>query len=265
MFIYKIEFPNGKVYIGQTNNLAARRRSHSYEVRKGNKRPLYNAMRKYLKEEPVLQVIDITDTQEELDRKEVDWISYFDSTNPDKGYNLSFGGNGNIWSSMSEYHIGCAKNRLRSKMVGRSGTMSLEAIAKRNKCSLEEARKLTPNYGKHRSDYVKKRASETHKNKIVSKEVREKQSNSQCKYEYYIHNTLTGEDFIVSNLYQWCKQENLPYGTMINRATDINENRKPKRRTRDWTIYRKLKKLLDTSAENDNNYKVDEEIIYDPE
>jgi group I intron endonuclease len=235
MFIYKIDFPNGKVYIGQTGSLAARQRGHSDEARKGNCRPVYNAIRKYFKEDLTLRVIDTAETWEELDEKEIAWIAHFDSTNPERGYNLTRGGHGNLWSSMTEEQRERSKEKWRSKMVGRPGTMSLEAIAKRNSCSIEEARKLTPNYGKPRSDYVKKRASVTHKGKTVSTETRRKQSESHCQYEYRLCNVSTGERVATVNLHQWCKERGLPYGTLVRRSQGEQGTR---RQAEEWDVER---------------------------
>lgn len=235
MFIYKIEFPNGKVYIGQTRNFVARQRRHFDEAQKGNERPVYNAIRKYFKESLELQIIDTAETPDELDQKEIDWIAYFDSTNPENGYNLTSGGHGNIWASMTEEQKKRSKERWRSKMLGRPGTMSLEAIAERHNCTIEEARKLTPSYGKPRSDYVKKRASETHKGKTVSAKTRRKQSESHCQYEYRLYNISTGERVVTANLHQWCKERGLPYSTLVRRSQGEQSTR---RQAEEWDVER---------------------------
>ena len=45
--IYKINFPNGKVYVGQTNNLKKRMTDHLKEARNGSQIKVYRAIRKY--------------------------------------------------------------------------------------------------------------------------------------------------------------------------------------------------------------------------
>ena len=45
--IYKIQFPNGKVYIGQTYNIKKRWNEHLNEAKRGNDIKVYRAMRKY--------------------------------------------------------------------------------------------------------------------------------------------------------------------------------------------------------------------------
>lgn len=45
--IYKIQFPNGKVYIGQTIDVNSRWREHLREAAIGTDTKVYRAMRKY--------------------------------------------------------------------------------------------------------------------------------------------------------------------------------------------------------------------------
>ena len=45
--IYKIQFPNGKVYIGQTIDVNSRWREHLREAATGNNTKVNRAMRKY--------------------------------------------------------------------------------------------------------------------------------------------------------------------------------------------------------------------------
>ena len=47
-YIYKIEFPNGKHYIGlTTNSLDQRKQEHKCRAKRGDTKILYNALRKY--------------------------------------------------------------------------------------------------------------------------------------------------------------------------------------------------------------------------
>ena len=48
-YIYKIQFPNGKHYIGlTTTSLKQRQQQHKYCVKRGDKQFVYNAIRKYV-------------------------------------------------------------------------------------------------------------------------------------------------------------------------------------------------------------------------
>ena len=53
---------------------------------------MYKAILKYGAENFTVEQIDIACSQDELNKKEIYWIKYFDSANKDKGYNLSLGG-----------------------------------------------------------------------------------------------------------------------------------------------------------------------------
>ncbi|TFG10952.1 MAG: hypothetical protein EU535_07890 [Promethearchaeota archaeon] len=108
-YIYKaINRINEKVYIGQTvssrwnKNVVPIEGRWKEEVseairrdRNGaNLRYIESAIIKYGPENFELAEQDIAHSQEELDQKERDWVKEYQSTNPDKGYNLTEGGLG---------------------------------------------------------------------------------------------------------------------------------------------------------------------------
>ena len=97
-YIYKIAFPNGKNYIGlTTTSLQQRKKEHQQNAKnKNNIRSLYNALRKHKMEDTFeLIEIDSADTQEELCKKEIDYIQQYDSYFKNgKGYNMTYGGEG---------------------------------------------------------------------------------------------------------------------------------------------------------------------------
>lgn len=94
--IYKItNQKNGKVYIGLTTvSLEERWRNHLNSVWRVD-RHLYFAMRKYGVENFSIEEIDSTDDFERLGELERYYIKLYDSTNQDKGYNNTFGGERN--------------------------------------------------------------------------------------------------------------------------------------------------------------------------
>jgi nicotinamidase-related amidase len=112
--------------------------------------------------------------------------------------------------------------------------MSLTSIAHRNNCSLEDARKLTPMYGKVRDNYTKKRASETHKGKILSEETKEKIRKKTVKYEYTIINIETGEIFTTTSLNLWCKEHNIDRYILSKRSNTIEQ--RPRKKLKEWDI-----------------------------
>lgn len=88
--IYKISFPNGKVYIGQTYNTHKRWLEHLYEASSGNSLKLYKAMRKYHTTIDNFSVVeDNILTSEEANAKEIYYIKYYDSIH--NGYNIGIG------------------------------------------------------------------------------------------------------------------------------------------------------------------------------
>lgn len=94
--IYKIEnLVNGKIYIGQSQNISQRWIAHRNRPFNTNAlqydSPLYRAIRKYGLENFSFEVLEET-SKEELNEKEIYWIAKFNSNNLDKGYNLTSGG-----------------------------------------------------------------------------------------------------------------------------------------------------------------------------
>jgi hypothetical protein len=97
MFIYKIEFPNGKNYIGlTTTSLEQRKKEHKSCAKNGDTKCLYNALRKYdMIDTFELIQIDTANTIEELCEKEMKYILEYNSYyQNDKGYNMTYGGEG---------------------------------------------------------------------------------------------------------------------------------------------------------------------------
>lgn len=98
MLVYKITNEiNGKVYIGITEKtLEERWNGHKSKMRNGNKSHLYCAMRKYgVQNFSIIIIEDNVKTYEELLEKEIFYISKFNSTNVDIGYNMTYGGDTN--------------------------------------------------------------------------------------------------------------------------------------------------------------------------
>ena len=96
--IYKITNNiNGKIYIGQAVNIAARWKEHLYRPFKDTydeyNSHLYNSIRLYGIENFSFSVVEIC-AEEELNEKEIFWIDFYNSYNPSVGYNSTLGGGG---------------------------------------------------------------------------------------------------------------------------------------------------------------------------
>ena len=87
--IYKItNIQNGRMYIGQSNNIERRFKEH--QTKGAKSRILVDvAIKKHGKKNFIYEVLEEC-LSEELDAREVFWIDYFNSTK--KGYNFSTGG-----------------------------------------------------------------------------------------------------------------------------------------------------------------------------
>lgn len=91
--IYKITFPNNKIYIGLSNDI--KRRMNEHNTFSKAKTPCDLAIKKYGK----IATIDILETYKTIDRKFLEeresyWIKYYHSNDKKIGYNLTEGGDG---------------------------------------------------------------------------------------------------------------------------------------------------------------------------
>ena len=84
---------NGKRYIGQTIQRLCERRSAHYNS--GGSPYFHHALLKYNREDWEWKIIDEGERGEDLNNKERFWISFFETTDSTKGYNLCSGGQRN--------------------------------------------------------------------------------------------------------------------------------------------------------------------------
>lgn len=93
--IYRIRnIRDGKIYVGQTKNLAQRKAGHLYSARKGVNRHLYRAIRDEGESFFLFEVVEEVEYEIVANEREKYWISYYDSLNSEHGYNLTSGGQG---------------------------------------------------------------------------------------------------------------------------------------------------------------------------
>lgn len=138
MIIYKITNRiDGKIYIGQTKRSIEKRwrehcRSDSQCVR------MHKAIEKYGKENFTVTQIDSAIDQEEANAKEIYWISFFDSANKEKGYNLTYGGaignfNDEVRKKMSQDRTGEKNN-----FFGKHHTVEMRKVMSEKKKGIYE-------------------------------------------------------------------------------------------------------------------------------
>ncbi len=89
MGIYKIEFPNGKIYIGLSSDI--KRRMYEHNNDKKAKTPCDLAIVKYGRIEEI-EIIEFCNDVNLLKSKESFWIKKLNSNSKEVGYNLTKGG-----------------------------------------------------------------------------------------------------------------------------------------------------------------------------
>ena len=97
--VYKHTTPNGKIYIGQTCREPNIRWSNGNGYRH---QVFFNAIQKYGWDNIKHEIVASGLSKEEANQKEIELISYYDSTNPEKGYNIALGGTSTLGVKCSE-------------------------------------------------------------------------------------------------------------------------------------------------------------------
>lgn len=91
--VYKINFPNGKIYIGISNDIKRRINEHNTDFR--NNLPIELAVQKYGEIKSFILLEEINPLERDLMReREKYWINFYKSNIREIGYNLSEGGDG---------------------------------------------------------------------------------------------------------------------------------------------------------------------------
>ena len=128
MWIYKItNIQNNKVYIGQSIRPINQRFQRHINDALNNILDTHfaRAIKKYGKENFVIEEIDTANTQEELNKKEQYWIKYYDSVI--NGYNetdaISKCG-GNTYQSKTEEEMKIIKDKIRQTKIGSKNPMA---------------------------------------------------------------------------------------------------------------------------------------------
>lgn len=171
--VYMHRFPNGKVYIGITCQKPEYRWGRG--SRYSNQKRVFNAIMKYGWDNIEHLVLLSGLRKEEAEAKEIELISLFDSTNPQKGYNIENGGNSNgkhsadtirkmaegIKKAYENPEYGQKKRKAQKVAYAREEYKS--QLSKRTKKLWE-------------SDWYREKMISVHKGKTVSEETRKKVS-----------------------------------------------------------------------------------------
>jgi group I intron endonuclease len=116
--------------------------------------------------------IDATETAEELDEKEKRWIAFYDSTNPEKGYNGTEGGIKTVYSPE-------ARQRISEALKGNKNHIGKRHTAESRRKMSELMKGNKNNLGKHHSIETRQKMSEALKGRTVSTETRRKLSEAR--------------------------------------------------------------------------------------
>ena len=178
--IYKwINLINGKVYIGQTNNFYVR--MSRYKNGHYNRHMKF-AIKKYGIENFDIEILEQNIPLEKLDEREQFWIDYYESYNPDKGYNISPTAGScrglpawNKGRSLSEKEkekisIGLLKYYSTHEVWNKGIPISEEAREKDRQSNLGEKNGM---WGKKHSKETKRKISESLKGRPCSEKTKE--------------------------------------------------------------------------------------------
>jgi hypothetical protein len=134
MILYQIIFPNGKIYMGVTDNVVARRKGHRDAALRGSTDPIHKAIRKYGRDNFELKPLVVGPTDYILDL-EARAIEAFGLRNRTLGYNIRFGGRASPMKNPEIAAKVAAKNRGRKLSEERRARMIASALGRR--CSDE--------------------------------------------------------------------------------------------------------------------------------
>ena len=163
-YVYIHTCPNGKKYVGLTTT-DPKDRWRKGEGYKSNKH-FYSAIQKYKWDNIDHQVFEVN-TKEEMFFLEKYFIAYYQTNNPDFGYNNSIGGE----KSSAGCHFRCSEDKkikISNSLKGKHSSLATEF----------KKGHISWNKGKSMSDEQKRKISETLKGHIVSEEQKRKISES---------------------------------------------------------------------------------------
>ena len=120
------------MYIGQVYNktIYDRFNRHIVDASPNSKSYIDRAIYKYGKDNFVCELIDTASSLKELNNKEIYWISFYNSTNRNIGYNLTNGGDGgNTYLCKTDEEMKEIKRKISIANTGKNNGMSKQIKA----------------------------------------------------------------------------------------------------------------------------------------
>lgn len=162
MIIYKLtNIRNGKIYIGQD--------SKNNPKYLGSGVYLLNAQKKHGRDNFIKEIIEYCEDIDELNQKERYWIAFYNSTDPNIGYNLSPGGNSTLgWHMTDAQKLALSKERKGKKLSPETiAKLKLPGRGKGKKLSKEHKEKISKtSLGRITSQETKNKLSKANKGQI---------------------------------------------------------------------------------------------------
>lgn len=167
--IYKItNLINGRVYIGQTESLNDRKRTHFYLLEQNNhhNKILQNSYNKHGKDNFIFEFIEETDS---LNERELFWINEYGGIQSNKNYNLK--------DPLTGQFCDYVKIKISKNMLGENNPNFGNKWTDDQKQKLSKERKgitLEERIGKEKSDLVKLKMSKSQRGRKHPENVKEK-------------------------------------------------------------------------------------------
>ena len=157
---------NGKRYIGQTTHPKRRYHTHKHHLGNYSGQNLFGrALNKYSSiDDWEYTVIEEVPTSQ-LDTREIYWIAFYDSMNPECGYNLREGGHNSYGYTPPDE----VRRKISEALRGKPGTMNGKHHTEETKKKISEANRGRQawNKGKQPTEETRRKLSMSHKGKTT--------------------------------------------------------------------------------------------------
>lgn len=204
---------NKKCYIGVTNNYQKRMREHSYA---SNDFLISKAIRKYGWENFTINILFETyDSELAYQAAESHYIKIYMSNNPNRGYNLTEGGQGTLGYKFSND----TKEKMRNAKQGRKLTdehkRKIGEANKGHKLSIESRKKIS-NANKGKKFFLGKHLSQESKDKL-----------SELKSQEWLLESPDGTVMKIRNMRKFCLENGLSPSamTMVSKGKRTHHKR----------------------------------------